>query len=202
MLYCDFNFIPFGDSQLKLRHQQIVAKTYYNPATIGDASDKIRIVRAFTLGNTIDRRIRERRDSLSTVTSSVAAELIRESEVNETQNNFRINGQQRIHIGDVINNIYTPPSDPQRGYFSDSDASLISNEKKKTFRFLKTWTFWVVLVLICARNRIDCLAHSLWLRKFSQSHANEVYLPRRMDARRATEFNFTDPTNYCHTHCG
>lgn len=100
-----------------------------------------------SIENIVDRYVHARQDSLSTVSSSVAAELIRQSEIYATQNNVRIGGQQTFHVGDVLGdvkyNIYTTQADLK--------TSLIQNdEKKKDFRFVKTWRSCVEVLLSCA----------------------------------------------------
>lgn len=64
-----------------------------------------------------------RRDSLSTVASSVAATYVQknvgsslsqnhfEEIITSSQSNVKINGSSGIQVGDVIYNFYTPPLD-------------------------------------------------------------------------------------------
>lgn len=68
-----------------------------------------------------DRRL-QRQDSFSTVSSSVAAEIIRQSSAqaleerrfeesfNTAQSNVKIDGSKAIQVGDIIYNFYTPPA--------------------------------------------------------------------------------------------
>lgn len=124
----------------------------------------------FAIENVTDRHAHARHDSLSTVTSSVAADLIRQSEINATQNNLNIKGSQTIHIGDVINNIYTPTKGSQRGSLAESDYWLVQNEaEKKSFGFLRNKSFWVGFVASCLI--VGLIA---WLTIYSLTNINEL----------------------------
>lgn len=97
----------------------------------------------------------KRRDSMSTVNSSLATELVKQ---NATQNNLALDGNQTIHVGDVINNFYTPPgegvkSESYNGSLSDSQEALAQKNVRahKIMRFIKIRKYWIgsfFLVLI------------------------------------------------------
>lgn len=89
--------------------------------------------------------LEKRRDSMSTLNSSLAAELVKQ---NATQNNLNLDGSQTIHVGDVINNFYTPPSsevmkrDSYDGSWNDSQDTLVLKDNK-FMRFIKLRKYWI-----------------------------------------------------------
>ena len=89
--------------------------------------------------------LEKRRDSMSTLNSSLAAELVKQ---NATQNNLNLDGSQTIHVGDVINNFYTPPSseemkrDSYDGSWNDSQDTLVLKDNK-VMRFMRMRKYWI-----------------------------------------------------------
>lgn len=104
-------------------------------------------VSAVVIGNTIDRHLHTRHESFSTVTSSVAAEIVLQNTLNLTQNDYNIDGSQAVHVGDVINNFFSPSLNSlPRGSVSTSDDLL---EKKRLRRFYQWRAFWISSLLSC-----------------------------------------------------
>lgn len=98
-----------------------------------------------------------RRDSDSTVTSSVAVDLIQKSVLQKaTQNNTAIDTNQTIHVGDVINYFNTPPVieedynslDSRLGSTSSSvDSEILKATKKETLKVVTTRNYLIAVVL-------------------------------------------------------
>lgn len=93
-----------------------------------------------------DRYRHSRRDSLSTVSSSVAAEIIRQNELNSMRNNIRVGRYQTLHIGDVYNNIFRSANSTN----SDSVQLQVpdKDEDKKTFKRRKLLIGAVVMLIM------------------------------------------------------
>lgn len=90
---------------------------------------------------------------MSTINSSLAADLVKQS---ATQNNLALDGNQTIHVGDVINNFYTPPSsdamksDSCEGSMDEFQDSLVHKNlsHNNTMKFIKTRKYWIGGLLI------------------------------------------------------
>lgn len=89
-----------------------------------------------------DRYIHTRRDSLSTVSSSVADELIRQNELNLMRNNIRVGRNQMLHIGDVYNNIFRPVGS------TNSEIVQFKEPDKDKDRNTIKWKKYLIVALI------------------------------------------------------
>lgn len=92
----------------------------------------------------IDKCAHTRRESFSTISSSVAADLIRQNELNSIQNNIRVGESQSLHIGDVYNNIFRTIVN------SNSDGCVhqeSDKEKARTLNLLEKCLIGVIIIL-------------------------------------------------------
>lgn len=102
-----------------------------------------------------------RRDSCSTVTSSVAAELVHQHQLNSAQNNIGTEGSQTIVVGDVVHNFYAAEPNNSSNENSEHIASSTSEdlhvEKLDIGKLEKHGQSWRTLA------KYSCITYALFI---------------------------------------
>lgn len=126
-------------------------------------------------GSAIDRFFHSRRDSFSTIASSLASELIRQNELNSIQNNLRVGRNESLHIGDVYNNIF------RTVFNANSDTNVLEKPEKvkyKIFDFLKKFLIGAIILSIALGLTAYIVYYIITLDQLNGDQETPMFVPR------------------------
>lgn len=140
-------------------------------------------------GSAIDRYHHAHRGSFSTIASSMAADLIRQNELNSIQNNLRVGRSQALHIGDVYNNIFRTVINVNSQTCVPQKAE---KEKFKTLSSLRKFLIATIILSVVLGITAYIVYYIITLDRLNKDQEGPMYVPREQWLR-GKMINLTGP---------